>query len=459
MNGRMILSWIRANVFIVIFGVVMIAALVALPMLSGKMNKGIQADVQERVSQRKKLETLEKTRVTIEGTNGPIVDQSALVNQATIDAFRVRSESELEDAGRIVERAIQHNQKDRSVLMPELFPAPSAASRDVLPRRFHDALVQEYDRLLEDVRAGTPPEASVLEAQLIRNRQAFLVTRLQKDDGADLTPEETAQLNTALASARVNACAEAADRFSFYCAPEVLGVPAFDGGVDYSARLDELFMWQWDLWVAQDILEAVAESDRSVESVRESPVKRIVFMEIGEPGVLSSGAVTTTASGGSGGGGGGGLGMSTGGGGRGGGGETSAAPAVNNAIAPNPKLEVKRDYSLSPTGRGSNPIYDVREVQLSLIVETARLPEVFNAIAKRNFMTVVDAQVRPADPYEALSGGYFYGRAPVSEVDLVIETIWFREWIREKMPDELAARLGIWKPSAQPTPPADPSVG
>lgn len=58
-------------------------------------------------------------------------------------------------------------------------------------------------------------------------------------------------------------------------------------------------------------------------------------------------------------------------------------------------------------------------------------------------MTVLDVKLRPADPFEAARQGYIYGTDPVSEVTLLIETVWLREWTAPFMPGDLRAALGI----------------
>jgi hypothetical protein len=130
---------------------------------------------------------------------------------------------------------------------------------------------------------------------------------------------------------------------------------------------------------------------------------------------------------------------------------TAAAP---NAPLGVPQLDVTqeaaRDYKRSFTGRATNPIYDVRTAYVTLIVETARMPELFDALAKRNFMTVLDVTVRPADAFAAARDGFIFGKAPVSEVTMTIESVWLREWTAPFMPPEVRTALGV-----NSTPPAD----
>jgi hypothetical protein len=129
----------------------------------------------------------------------------------------------------------------------------------------------------------------------------------------------------------------------------------------------------------------------------------------------------------------------------GGGGDT--APGVGGTPA-NPKAPAPRDFKVSLTGRATNPLYDVINVEVGLVVENHRLPQVLDEIAKYNFMTVTGLQLKAVNPFEALAQGFFYGPEPVTEVHLNIETIWLREWTREFMPKATRQALGI--PLASP---------
>ena len=198
---------------------------------------------------------------------------------------------------------------------------------------------------------------------------------------------------------------------AFYCDRSVLPIPV----TDYVADQHVLFGWQWDLWVVEDVLEAIAaanrdESDPERRSARVAPVKRVVSLEItGIPGA-----------------------------------DPEAAPP---AAAPNAGNELTPSYDVSLTGRVTNPLYDVRRVRLTVVAETRRLPRLFDALAERNLITILDVDLKPADPWAAVADGYYYGNEPVSEVVLELETVWLREWTREHMPVVTRGTLGVWAPS------------
>ena len=432
-KARQVLAWVKANVFIVVFGVLMIAALVALPIVSGKLNADVKSRVQERVSKKNELEKFEKTNVTLQLPDGTAESWSTTVNAGLIDQYRGYVEAERVDAERIVATAVAFNSKDRGVIMPELFPVPRG-SVEVLPRRYWERLADAggaYDQLIERVGAGSRPEGADLVDRLQRQRRFYITERIQKAEGDTLTAKEQAELQEYLAGIRLGLYSDAADRIRFYLDRSQIPIPGWNQGVSYQDDPDLLFGWQWDYWVVEDVLEAIADANREARSVRVAPVKRVLS--------LSLGPVAPAGGGGSGYGGGA---PGFGGGWRG----APVGPPMPPTTPPNPSNEVQRDWSRSLTGRSSNELYDVRLVDLTVIAETARLPELFDAMARRNLITVLDADVRPADPFAAVAAGFYYGSEPVSEVRLLLETVWIRQWTRDFMPDVTRARLGVYRP-------------
>lgn len=127
-----------------------------------------------------------------------------------------------------------------------------------------------------------------------------------------------------------------------------------------------------------------------------------------------------------------------------GGGELAGAAQPSNA-APviDPKQQVNLDFSKRFTGRVSNGIYDVRLADVTFVAETARLPEIFDALARQNFMTVTNVRLAPADPFAAARAGYLFGASPVSQVTMTVESLWFRDWTARHMPAAVRTALGI----------------
>ena len=109
-----------------------------------------------------------------------------------------------------------------------------------------------------------------------------------------------------------------------------------------------------------------------------------------------------------------------------------------------------KDLSYSLTGRQSNGVWDVRPVDILMVVETARLPEVIDELTRENFFTVLDVSLTPVDSFAALAEGCYYGSAPVSDVALRLETVWFRSLHQDRSKataagstDEFDAGVGL----------------
>ncbi len=116
-------------------------------------------------------------------------------------------------------------------------------------------------------------------------------------------------------------------------------------------------------------------------------------------------------------------------------------PAV--ATLPNERQAIIDSFHFGPTGRFSNSVFDVRHARLTIHIAWESLPEFFEQLRLTNFMTVIDMQFRDIDEYNALASGYVYGEADVVEVDLVIETLWFRGWTVPLMPEIVKKALAV----------------
>ena len=90
-----------------------------------------------------------------------------------------------------------------------------------------------------------------------------------------------------------------------------------------------------------------------------------------------------------------------------------------------------------------NPIFDVRRMELELIVSSARLQDVINAIHRTNFMTVTLVNIEAVAPEAELGQGFDYGGEHVVRAKLDIESVWLRSWTAKLMPKVLRGALAI----------------
>src|SRR5688572_26058344 len=111
-----VVDWVKANVWIVVFIALMVAALITLPLLAGGMNEQVRKEVEDRARSGSDLQQLERTEL------GP--GQAGIVNEQFIEQYGRVARSISEDARAVQDAAIKHNRKDRNVLLTSVFPEP-----------------------------------------------------------------------------------------------------------------------------------------------------------------------------------------------------------------------------------------------------------------------------------------------------------------------------------------------
>jgi hypothetical protein len=446
------LDWLKANVFIVIFAVLIIAAFIVLPLFSRGMNEAVSQDLEARKSLERDLTSLRSTGVALQDPTPwfkPPQQSAALVNPNAEEQFAAYVNAHVEEAERVLEAAEEFNRRNRSPLVADLYPEPKLGQKDIKIAEMSTALHEAYESLLERVGAGVPPSLEDMREELVRMRSQYIAVTAQKESEKDLTPEERAELERNLSDRRVALTEDAARRLKLYAGIDAINPPGWSIGQPQPTPT-ELFDWQWDYWAFEDVILALGNANANSASVVDAPVKRLI--SIGRAGASTEQGARRESGGQRGAQGGqGGPFLSGGGmdGSRPGGGspppnqqgqqQAPAGQTFDQAKA----TEVPRKFDVSFTGRATNPLYDVRPVTVHIVAQTDRIPEVLDAIASQNFMTITSLELWPADPYAALQEGYVYGPFAVSDLVLEIETVWLRSWTTPFMPGELKTALNI----------------
>jgi hypothetical protein len=463
-----VLQWIKSHLVIVLCALVIIGAPTASYLVSGTMNADLRDRIADDTSGVSELDRLKKSNVSLEVPGGQPISLKTVITPTLLEAYReaigkIGGEADrVHQAGLTKNRELNGVARTKDDIIRGLFPAPRQSEAETLPFEMYDALIARYKALLQDVGASAPPSPIDVASILLR-RQGQFVAGQRKDTLGDLDGSELEDLAKQLTQARLNVYrsyilgessidAAPMQPVRFYASMGDLGVPGRPSAV---LPLLDLFDWQWQYWITQDLLWALADANQS-DSVLDGSVKRLIGMRISQLDAEREGG----ADGGGGGGGGGSFGMGGMGGGSkqpgkrnpGGGnagssdgasGSGSVASSTLGAAKIDPTREAKGDYGVSVSGRVTNEVYDVRTIDCELIVATSGLPAVMDAIARRNFMTVLSASVRPANAFEAAKSGFLYGVEPVSTLRLQIESVWLREWTAQTMPLELREALGI----------------
>ena len=443
------IAWCKSNIVLVILVIASISAIVGLPRLATTWKSEVENTLQARSSTFLKLDKLFRTRV-VDPSTGETA--SVVVNEQLNIAIKGSNDALKGDSDADFEHALQLNRKNYGVLYADsLFNNPDISQLETLPELFHRELALKYKSLLELANAGSAATSEELATYLEDARVRFMETNLSTRQDADLTKEQRKNLETHLAELRIGKLRSHAEDISVYFDEATLNIPQFSLAVIPGPG--ELFTWQWRYWAVADIIRVIATINDGQSEIT-SLIKRVVSIEIvglPVPDESSSDGGSRPP--------GGSNPPRPGGGppqpsGPGGGLNPTGNPSgpSGSPPRPNPSPSGGRpprgggDMSgLSPThtGQKSGDLYDILQVHLTVIVDTKRIPQILDSLATHNFLTVIDLKLRPADKYVAMSAGYDYGVASVSEMTLVLEAAWLRAWTVKSMPDSVKNSLGI----------------
>src|SRR5262249_47306076 len=120
-----VLAWVRANVYTVVFGVIMLAAPIALWIISGNMNAAVRAEDETRPGRMNQPNKFESTTIDLVNPvpgNEPVSGRIA-VNRTFLNRYQEVVGKLRDDAQRIREEVLKINRKDRTVLNDKLFPS------------------------------------------------------------------------------------------------------------------------------------------------------------------------------------------------------------------------------------------------------------------------------------------------------------------------------------------------
>jgi len=440
MAGK-VLGWVKANLLVVIFTAVTLLMLPGAFVASGKWNEKIQSTAKaEFDSLNRELDGAAKVTYSLPAVfyGEQTISQSRAPNAAVTSFFKSKREDRTRQVSAVVESAVERNQGEHEVLLPELLPnQPDARRRERLSDDFAKMLLGEgnqasvYKRLLDRINAGgpvDPDEVAAIVGDYNQQESERLLNPGASTTGTapSLTAEQSEALAERLVQRRLWVLNQRASDLSVYAGPEAILTRPSDPSASQpplkgiaKVPAEDLYRWQWDYWVIEDVLGAVARANTDATGptgVPDSVVKRIDRILVQMPNFEAPGGAGEEDEddrGYSG---------------------SSSSGVTGGGLWPG-----------SHTGRlGESPDgMDVRMVRLEVVVSTERLPRLFQALGEQNFMTVTSVKLQDYDAWEDLKKGYYYGPEHVSKAVIDVETVWLREWTKESMPDELREKLGI----------------
>lgn len=445
------LAWMRSNAIAATFCALVVVVPLGAYFAADWFGSGVRAEADRKVKAYSSLASTLNAKVELPIPGGDPLPLASLPTAETVEEYRQLLRELGGDADAVYDEARAFNagkgvDSKKPVVEAGVFPNYNLARIDTVRTPFYRAVQKAYADLLASARAGSPPDAAALVTVVQAAEKRFVQGELKQQDRTKLEPEQVKRLDDALGKARLGRCLDAAKQLSFYCDLSAFALPG-DAEIQqlYKKKEDRakhdsfLFDLQWKLWIAADVVSAIADANAGA-SVLQAPVKRLVRVAVQPVEAVAAAPSGEAAP----------MGEAPADGGT----PAEGAPAegaVAQAEAPKglgkPVIDVRadapRDFSKRLTGRVSNGVYDVRFAEVTFVAETARLPLVFNALAAQNFMTVTNVRIAPADPFAAARSGFIYGNAPVSEVTATLETVWLREFTAPSMPEAVRTALGI----------------
>lgn len=404
-----LLPWLKSNWLILVLGVVALAALPTAWYFSQSMNTSYVEQVQADVTKDYDSVTKAKNAYYLQGVAGnKLLEKSTEYNSELTQWYSERWKEVQSTTGAVWDEGLKFNKGDHDLLIKEgMFPEPPELEKKVRARDLVRLVIERHAQILKDARAGMPPDPAQVAAQLAEQRAAALA-RIQADRGAEPDKAELERLNKELTDQRLSRYRARAGEIGVYADASVFG--AIPAEVPINAPgLAEAWDLQERTWVHEDLFKAVRLVN-SESSVPDAVVKRVLRISL-----------TST-------------------------GYDPANPQFSPFEAG--EEQVPTDFSRSITGRISGPgsknkWFDMRMVQLEIVVSSKRLPAFLNALAATNFISVLDVQLSPVDANADLRGGFFYGSEHVVRANLSLETIWLREWRKGWMPLEVKRALAM----------------
>jgi hypothetical protein len=309
-------------------------------------------------------------------------------------------------------------------MLEGLFPEPQS---DSIRLDADEAFIRTVERFYRQLRAGQPPSEQEIATHLAQVEEQFAasapmtVRSLQAEHQEKLAQQKLeAQREMIKNRAQQIRLYAASPRIGAMMAPgqssrrsrsndrggAMLGI--FDVGqwITSGSQPTNATLWeaQMKLWIQQDIVAAVNLANQDSTSVINAVVKRIDQMRV-RPGYIGVADERQQQQ-------------------RQGSDDTATTGQAQQDI----DQPLKSNFAASPTGRVSNPLYDVRQAEVILVVSSEDIPRLLNAFGKVNLMTPIITRMVSLDEYAEFAAGYYFGDEDVVELELLIESLWMRRW-------------------------------
>ncbi|HEY8665685.1 MAG TPA: hypothetical protein VIL86_03425 [Tepidisphaeraceae bacterium] len=443
---------VKKNLFSILLGVVALVAIVASFWPLGNWKNELQEKVSKSAGEFQALQGQEsKSRhlptLDPNTSEAPELGNNIFPNDEIIKAGSKAITAVKDDADRMLKTAVKLN--THALLVDGSLPVPGNRAFDF--REAYLARMAAVNKsgevargsLIADVGAGMPPTKEEFDEALKALRKEYDLKYVDLPTKAQANKEEVdAEYDAAAKLLPEQIRQERAQSVQLY-----IDRDAFDASKDIGERstpsADQIWFAQLLLWLQEDAANGIhAANDAAFKLAENSPeagdeknpfnpdvrwsaIKRLVKMDVlGARGGAPSPAMYVTSAGPA----------------EGPGPRKPAAEAGGEAASFVP--------SISPTGRVSNPLYDVFHYTLVMDVDITQLPLVIQELERNHLITVMKVDLACIDSAAEQANGYAYGKHPIARVSLQCEAIFLRQWTVPLMPPSIKTMLGIEEKTA-----------
>jgi hypothetical protein len=344
----------------------------------------------------------------------------------------------------VYKRVLSLDPTESGLGSPAIPPPVQADENASVPMPVDDRLAAEHAlNLCNDVlRAATPPDPKLIDARRAWLKVNRFDPQLISANGTYVNAAEIGQKEAEAEKAIPDDLAkELAVKKRVYLDKDAFAVNANLLSTS-NPQLADIWFAQLALWVQTDVAKAIADMNGDAHGVAESPVKRILRLDLRPVPMYQFAGAAQGAAG--------------------------TGPSAAKETDPIPPT-----YAISSTGHTSNGMYDVVPFRLTVDIEADHVNQ-FIAGLTHDKLIYIDNQdaLFSIDPASLAPLGYLYGSKPVVRLVLSGEELFLRKWTVTLMPDRIKILLGIIPPppgstiaplGGPPTPlggnPGDPNAG
>ncbi len=443
---KRVFDWVKANPITLAAAAMAAAALLSLLVLNSA-GAAFVTQMQQRANVIAHLASLQQTKVKIPPANpdDPEVRLQLAVNQGAIDQLKNVYEKMNKEYTEIFKLAVDSNRGRHVPMHPGLFPEPRDPAVPFEVRDIYRGILEKmFDRptaanIYPRLNAGQPPSQMQIAKALAKVQENYLANNFfpPKEKIEQLTDPQLDQLNELKKQKLLELLQEKAQSIHLYADTDIASPDfAFDVG-QWSKPgprplMSEIWEGQVGLWIQQDIAQAIELTNQpsaAKSNVMSTPVKRLIGVRVIPGGVGVEGFSANIA----------GSGQINGRRRMAQLDRTQAPPVDTGSIDD----RLPDNFEKSPTGRQSNAMYDVWYAKTAMVLDAQAMPAFFENLQRVNLMSVLVMTVQDVDEYEALRDGFVYGSGDAVRVEMLIETIWLREWTSQYMPESVRNQLGV----------------